>query len=940
MKPIAHPFWGLLTILLPVAILCGIFGSVYHTIHTSLDKETLALWKILFEFLAAYSVIQIAGLLWVTFRKTGAPIAWGIGTVMIHVFLLYELTIHLWELFPNSVPNWVASSDDYLLYAFTFLMPGVVWGMGIAVVERAKRFEHIPYSKIAHKHVIALIAPPILWYAFFALTLPLFSMHLYQAFEIVLPVFICLGGLVFFFAFSSILYAMLTRNKLKPRALFWGFLVPVFLILPLIGLLCNWSFEDIFGDFTHPLFTVTTVVGALLYLLPTPEQKGWKTIALFVARSALYSFYVYFFLVFLPFLPVATIAIIAIGTGFLMLAPVASFLVATQILGSHYKRIAESYSKLMSRALLLIGICLLPMGVLIQDQLDRHDFQTMMHYVYESPDQSIQLDASTHNIQHSLDVLLRLQEDYRGFGFGHFNAPFLTPFYNWWVFDQQTLSQKKTTDIYSIWDEPPVDADQEETTKVRDSVAIQKLLLAADSTGTWVHIRLHNQATTVREYFATISIPANTFVDNFYLDVDSIRKYGTLAERKSAMWVYQNIRNTNRDPGLLRYSENSSDLELRVFPLLGNQERSVGFHLVHTSPVDMEINGTAYSIPANSITKQSDLIREFPDLGTVVDASALPGLQHVVLPSRYHFILDASARSATIQDSLIKQLQNYLAEQHIAPARTRFTIMNSHGITSDAAHWEQDYRAFPKEGGLFLERALKHTMLQDYRSSRDTNTIFVLLSNRKSLAYVDNNLNSFAITHPGTQAFYEITARGTLYVSSFSDKRMDMTSITQILSPDSVALLYTAQGNYPLPLHQGAVLIPYLDSLPSASNQEAEPWTQGARLALWELRHELSPAGNSEWQRIVEQSFRHHILGHATSFLVVENAMQEQAMLNKQKEVLAGQEYMSPSAEEDEETQMSEPGFWFMLALALGLALNKRGMIQYKVSSFSKFTKK
>ncbi len=89
----------------------------------------------------------------------------------------------------------------------------------------------------------------------------------------------------------------------------------------------------------------------------------------------------------------------------------------------------------------------------------------------------------------------------------------------------------------------------------------------------WVHFDIHNGTHRQDEFRMTFELPTGTWMSDYYLVVEDEKKYGVLAEKKAAMWIYQQIVNTRRDPGILYYLK-GNELAFRVFPLNSKEDKA------------------------------------------------------------------------------------------------------------------------------------------------------------------------------------------------------------------------------------------------------------------------------------------------------------------------------------------------------------------------------
>ena len=95
-----------------------------------------------------------------------------------------------------------------------------------------------------------------------------------------------------------------------------------------------------------------------------------------------------------------------------------------------------------------------------------------------------------------------------------------------------------------------------------------RVLPAGDANAVFtLALTLHNTGPQAAEYRQTLPLPSGVFVSGFRLHINGTPVPGRIFEKKTALWVYTMIRDSERrDPGLLVYNK-PDELELRVFPV-------------------------------------------------------------------------------------------------------------------------------------------------------------------------------------------------------------------------------------------------------------------------------------------------------------------------------------------------------------------------------------
>ncbi len=195
-------------------------------------------------------------------------------------------------------------------------------------------------------------------------------------------------------------------------------------------------------DFQSLFVYVLAVINGLVLLLNFKEGTKREVLGWFL-RCLMYPFSLYFFLVFLPFLPLSLIAMIAAGSGFLILAPTALFIVHTQKLVDEGKRVANLLGWKAVLLLFAIGFAVMPAIISTRALSDRHSLTQAIDAVY-SP------DYTNKNIEIKLESVKRSLLKLRGMKDGIF-LPFISTFYNKVVFNGMVLPDHKMNEMYLMF---------------------------------------------------------------------------------------------------------------------------------------------------------------------------------------------------------------------------------------------------------------------------------------------------------------------------------------------------------------------------------------------------------------------------------------------------------------------------------------------------------
>ncbi|QQS07376.1 MAG: MSEP-CTERM sorting domain-containing protein [Fibrobacterota bacterium] len=946
MNTVRHPLWFFASATAPLAALGWFYSLKFRLVAADLAPESLLAWHI--------ALGVLAGLL-------------GVGVVVGQVFLLLKRPLPAWVgawtavsgiaalaamgwwshlLAPWSVPRWVFTEWDIERLGLTFAMPSIVWGLYQVASSRAEGRTEWESRHAMVVEVAGVFGIPVGLFVLFAAIAPLVSL----APSFPLYTVMAIGFVALTSVFSYVIVALIRRlgqRPVRPGSLEdWLIRIGVMLVAPISGLFLNRGFEFVFGHFQHPLWFVLAALGGIAFVLPL-GGPAWLKVAHFALRCALAPFYAYFFLVFMPFLPLSLLALLALGFGLLMLAPLMAGVFVVKNLQADWIALREGATRHWVPWIGLACVAILPACVVGDALGKRQQFRMVMDYAYDAPGHPMDLEGlDVESFASGLDLMEAKWGRGRGpFGSTSMEQPYLSDFRDWAIFDNLVLSDNRMGQLKELFGNdrqaidssksvraipvprlanPSFDSARSESGNVRLDSSIRRV---AGIGQTWLDLKLVRprqipdtqgswNVSRSREYEAKLGVPRDVFVDDYTLDVGDSVHQGVLAERRTATWVYNQITSTNRDPGLLRYVEGSTDLELRVFPFASGEKRRTSIRFLHERPVKIWIGRTQVELGGEDRSR----IREFPGLGMVVPEPALSSLPRRQPTVRYHFVLDASGAAKQASASLAASLEVFLKRSGMTDASYRIHTMNVRGTSLPAgSDWSKIYLAGRFEGGYFFERALKHLLVDNFRRGSDTIPVVVAVTDQTQFVFLKNDLDQFGVASPGLQAFFRLDRTGALTRRDFASDSREQ--VAERIFVDSVGVLKDGKGRTHLvSLHAGSVLLPFADTgdVPSA-DAKITPWEHAAAIALKEARLALlCERGDATWKEILKEAFAHGILSRSTAYLAMETATQENMLRAKQQEVLRGDRNMDIDRQETQQTRMSEPGLWILVPV-LGL---------------------
>lgn len=900
---------------LPVAVLLVLNAQSYALIGGNLDasQNAVAAW------LGVANLVNLLGALTLAFlgfrwSRRGQPErlrhpAWSWLIVAAQAGFLWIATTKADGLLPRSVTTWIFPETRYFFNQYAFTMLPLFFG----ILRLAGLNATGGPRAIMGGLLLALVPPGLLYLAGTVVFRSWFN-HPGDVAEVIYGVlFVVMGVLMF----TGIIRLTLLVLRLVRRSRTRGELIMVAIIalgLPLGGLALN---RDIpFPvDFQAPEVYALAVLNALLLGAGCLLRERRPRLSLGLLCATL-PYSLYFFLVFLPFTPLSILAIIAFGAGFLVLTP--TFLLTLHLhLLNQARRALPAEMRAGSVWLLCLGsFLLLPAAFSVRALADRAALTGALDYVY-----SPVIGAGELHYEHSLGNLRRAIDNHRDYKDGLY-YPFLSEAYAWLVFDNLVLSDSKLDRIETTFfgaatttpqrrnnnwgffgrggsnrdrnrmpraTPPPHDV---EVTDLRWSAA------ARESSST-VTLRLTLEApqnTPQSEYIARLPLPEGVFVNGFRLHVNGQPVPGRITEKKTALWVYTMIRDSERrDPGLLFYD--GDELELRVFPVVGGTPSIVEIDFLVPGRAEMTL-GAPPATPAEAVAALAGL-RATTAAKVVVtqDATllALPprGLPVVTTRRPYlHLIVDRSATNGYPGN----WREALPALRGAFPNATQARVTLAHHDTLDVVPTLTDMDALPSldsgdlppRGALSLDAVLARAIRQHRDLDLDAGggdtgpppwPVFVVLGkDAPADAPALELAGAWSDCLPGL-ALARLDAAGNMYPKTTDTvHETPLVRLGNSIRPLTAGrpVEFTGDGAGETPAYWSDrdgrwITLPGIVPLPADSSD----WTAAVALHRRQQAHLRSPGDDSDGLRnLVEASRQSGVLIPATSYIVVENDAQ------------------------------------------------------------------
>jgi hypothetical protein len=832
-----------------------------------------------------------------------------------------------------NVPQWIVSGE-IKIYVGTFLMPTLAYSLFILVVHFTKDVE----NRKAWKSFLVAIAIPIGWYILSLVVIPFwkpvgrdFSMH----FGLIL---IITGNLIFlFFLVRAILILTMKKSKSWQKyQLVWK--IPISLIFPIIGLLLNNSMlssglssaeSGIFGNFHNHWFYILAVLNGLFICLPNIEQKIPRLL-LFIGRSVTFAYTFYFFLVFLPFLPLSVTAIVGFGVGFLILAPQVLFFLQINELSKDYKFLKLQFSNFTLRSISILGFLVIPLFITIKYCNDRNTLNETLDYIY-SPDYSKEYNLDKASLQSSLSWI-KTQKDNRNSGIFGSKQPYLSSYFNWIVLDNLTLSDAKINTIESIFNGKTSFNLRKENILNKD-VEITNISTkstydtAQKAWKSWVNLEITNNSTSAfPEYATTIKLPNGAWISDYYLYIGDRKEMGILAEKKTAMWVFSNIRGGNRDPGILYYLTGNK-VAFRVFPFTKAEVRKTGFEILHKTPIQFMIDDYQVNLGDSLLRKNGKTENDHAIYLSNLDKH---NLKKVTREPYFHYIIDATDKNNVWEytnriENLNKKYPNLANNAKVSFVTTYVT--KSSGNT----FWKSEFENQNFEGGYYIDRGIKSALYDSYKSQTATYPVIIAVTDDIQEAIFTKDFSDWQFTFPETDLFYHLNESENLAPHSLITNPIQIAADTNVFPFKHTTLAYKLNDDRTeyISDNENASIILKQDVFNlNTSEIKEKDWNSALSMqAKWRSQVLHPETADEAWLNLVKYSFISKIMSPVTSYLAVENEAQKAILKKKQEEVLSG----NRSLDLDENSQrMSEPSL-IVLAILLVLMLWRRQRKNKKV---------
>ena len=916
MKSLSQPKWIFITNTLPILLLFILFGREYVIIKSLLTESHIDLIYNYATILGLLTTITTAYGVYLTVKKKTIPKSYGFISLLLYTSYLYLYVYHYDDMIPFNIPNWMVS-ENLSIYAYTFLMPTLAYALLLLVHHFSPQEKQ---GRHAAKSFAIAVAIPIGAFLLSQIGIPAVRGLINSLEHVIFIIVIVFTQLFLFFLIRGFYLLSVHKSSVWKRVdLYWK--IPFFILLPIVGLLVNQGYigsigsnsSGIFGNFGSFWFYALTILNGILLCLPKKEQFGYR-LTLFIGKSITFTFIFYFFIVFLPFFPLSVIAIVALGLGFLMLTPLAIFVYLINDMAKDWWYLQNHLSKKHLSIIMIASMLVLPIRITTSYLHDKAVLHEALDYIY-TPDFNKSYDIDVNSLSYTLNTIKHHKNDSRGSLIGA-QMPYLSTYFKWLVLDNLTLSDSKINTLSQVFlndflteNNTTTDNIQNTNTKITNIVSRSSFDESQQVWKSWIDLEITNNSDSDRmaEYATTLTLPEGCWISDYYLYVGDKKEMGLLAEKKTAKWVYSQIRNENRDPGILYYL-NDTNVAFRIFPFNEYEERISGFELIHKEPIQFTIDNHILQL-GNENHNENRLIEN--DEFIYIPKSLKTELKQTTRTPYFHFILDTSENNINYK-SEYKARIDHLLEQYpeIAHnAKISFTNAYVHTISINES-WKSAYDQQEFIGGFYLDRGLKTLLNTAFENKTNTYPIPVVITNSILSGITDKDFTYLKQAIPENDGYFVYDEDQKLVPYIYGTTKEHPPLLTDPFTARIPVLEYkNKQGQiHYLPNNDQASFIikSTTVSLPN-SNSKSKQWNDGLhQQAHWYAQKRFPYTTNTQWLPLLKQSFTSKIMNPVTSYIVVENEAQKAILKRKQDQVINGHPMLDLS---ENANRMSEPTF-------------------------------
>lgn len=925
MRHLYRPWLLLLTVTLPQMLIMMMLWRVFGIIRPDLTSNMLQSWMLATGFLSLACLSSFIYALYCSIKKKPIDPKAAIALLSVYLIFIYLIFTGYSTLIPSTIPTWTLLGMNPGWTILTLTMPVLSHSLLLISLWSIEKFN----LKNGLKDLGIAILFPFGWYIF-TLIISAFIHISPPGFEQILPILIVLSIVSFFFFMIRGFVLILKDRKLVGQMI----IGPVCFACSLAGLGLNLTMGNIFGNFNQWPFYVLAVATGILVCIPPLKNKKMR-LALYAGKAFCLSYTLYFFMVFLPYLPLSILLIIVMGGGILMLTPLVLTILHVTLLADDFHFLKAHYHKGILLAILIFGCVSLPSAYTIAVIQDKGTLDTALKYTFqrtyeETDNKNLNFSA----IKRSIDNIKEQKKSQRSGTDIFLNAstPILSAFYNSVVLNNYSLSDDKIHQIetsllgekQAVQSNQPLELAPENIDIITQSLKTQTRYDSKESVyKTWVDLTLKNNSFGQNEYRTLFKLPEGSVITNYYLYVGNEKKYGLIADKRAANWVYQQAKNIKRDPGLLT-EVGGNFIEFKIFPFEPSQVRQSGFEITHKTPITLNFDHQDLVLKVNESGTSNDSTLKPITLssGVVFLSKAFKEtLPTTTRNAQVYMLLDYSKGNEKNIQNYMKRVNTFITAQHLEKENPRIFALN-HQMNQIPYHsqWAEKIITYGSYGGLNLDYALKKILYTHAIKEPKTTPVVILVTDHPENAYLSDNLKEMNFAAPEGISYAVLNPDGSLQTYDVKDTGIEQQPRTiKTFEKPIVRVWKNNDKSYFLADNgEDSILTTDYKTPIDLKSIIGTQWEKGMIIKSMHQQAQFHPETQLQNQlNMVKASITSHVMSPQTSFIVLENQVQENAMLEKQKEILAAKRPL----EIGDLQQMDEPPLillLLMVALIIG----------------------
>ncbi len=508
----------------------------------------------------------------------------------------------------------------------------------------------------------------------------------------------------------------------------------------------------------------------------------------------------------------------------------------------------------------------------------------------------------------------------RRWDWNHTQTPFISPFYNWFVLDNMTVSPEKINLLEAIFLGTPYYASPNNSQDSRTQhVKLTKLNTSTkyDSLkkqySTWVDLEITDTDTSQGrwqqgEFETFFELPEGVWISDYYLWIEKEKVHGLLAEKKAAMWVYQQITATRRDPGILNYVSGNK-IRFRVFPFSAGEVRKTGIELLHKEPLLIKNDSNGIVINQNpKVESKKQVLFSYDSKAAYLSASYKKTLPKVKRKPYLHFIVDFSESKHLRKQDYLADVEKIIKENPNLIENAKITLTNAyaHEISLNE-NWQEQFKNTKFEGGYYLDRALEQIVYDQIKNTTNFYPVLYHIGGDTDHVINEKHISDYPNVFIDNDKLFRDWDKTTIPVLAWKHNNK-----TYYLRNDNKASIVSI-------VNENSENGNNNDEKPLYTDFKRKDWTSALTLQGQYNHLVFSPeTTETMWLPLVKGSFDAQVMTPLTSFISLENEAQRQALLYKQQQVLNSKKSLDiPDTTIPQ--SMDEPSWWVCGLILLAL---------------------